>query len=177
LPTGDAPFMLERSAGNDRGWYWGRSDYRSAPTCRFRGKCRSYALIWRWSNSGWVTDCELSFMLMMLHSTCQFRCCRYSPWLRTRSSTVSPQARNLDTFALGLAQQPNELRISVENSGTNGPGGTSGTGVGLRNVRRRLEICYGSGANLDLVIDDQKATAEISIPITAVAAHSESLRK
>jgi LytS/YehU family sensor histidine kinase len=76
-----------------------------------------------------------------------------------------------------VAQQPNELRISVENSGTNGPGGTSGTGVGLRNVRRRLEICYGSGANLDLVIDDQKATAEISIPITAVAAHSESLRK
>jgi two-component system LytT family sensor kinase len=71
----------------------------------------------------------------------------------------------------------NELRISVENSGTNNPPDGSGAGVGLRNVRRRLEICYGSAANLDLVIDDQKAIAEISIPIAAVATHSESLRK
>jgi hypothetical protein len=66
----------------------------------------------------------------------------------------------------------NELRISVENSGSNMAGEAPGTGVGLRNVRRRLEICYGSGASLDLAYGSRKTTAEIAIPTAAVAAHS-----
>jgi LytS/YehU family sensor histidine kinase len=65
-----------------------------------------------------------------------------------------------------------ELGISVVNSGTNKSG--DGIGVGLRNVRRRLEICYGSGASLDLTFDDEQTTARIAIPMAAVVAHSES---
>jgi len=37
-----------------------------------------------------------------------------------------------------------ELRISVENSSAAGAQDGVGTGVGLQNVRRRLEICYGA---------------------------------
>jgi two-component system LytT family sensor kinase len=67
----------------------------------------------------------------------------------------------------------NELRISVENSGANNTGEAAGPGVGLRNVRRRLEICYGPGASLELAFDSQRTTAEISIPMAALAAHSK----
>jgi len=68
----------------------------------------------------------------------------------------------------------NALRISVENSGTTRLGEAPGTGVGLRNVQRRLEICYGSEASLDFAFDAQKTIVEITIPIVPVAAHSES---
>ncbi|MCU1235554.1 MAG: signal transduction histidine kinase, LytS [Candidatus Solibacter sp.] len=67
----------------------------------------------------------------------------------------------------------NELRISVENSGANNTGEAAGPGVGLRNVRRRLEICYGPGASLELAFDSQRTTAEISIPMAALGAHSK----
>jgi hypothetical protein len=71
---------------------------------------------------------------------------------------------------LKVGMRPSELRITVENSGANA-GDATGTGVGLRNVRRRLEICYGSDASLDLAFNAVKTTAEISIPIAAVAVH------
>jgi two-component system, LytTR family, sensor kinase len=57
-----------------------------------------------------------------------------------------------------------ELRILVENSSSGGVAGTTGTGVGLQNVKRRLEICYGPEAELRLTPDSQKTTAELSIP-------------
>jgi hypothetical protein len=66
-----------------------------------------------------------------------------------------------------------QLRILVENSGSNKGGDTPGAGVGLQNVRRRLDICYGSGANLDLSFDAEKTTAEIAIPLALVEGHSE----
>jgi LytS/YehU family sensor histidine kinase len=61
-----------------------------------------------------------------------------------------------------------DLRIEVANS-SSAAAGPTGTGVGLQNVRRRLEICYGPAANLRLALDPQKTTAEISIPLAAVA--------
>ena len=57
-----------------------------------------------------------------------------------------------------------ELRIVVENSGSGVPVETTGTGVGLQNVRRRLEICYGPDAGLRLDPGPQKTSAELSIP-------------
>jgi two-component system LytT family sensor kinase len=64
----------------------------------------------------------------------------------------------------------NELHIFVENSGADGAPDTKGSGIALANVRRRLEICYGSAATLDLVFTGDTATAEITIPAVAAVA-------
>jgi two-component system sensor histidine kinase AlgZ len=63
-----------------------------------------------------------------------------------------------------------ELRIVVENSGSGTPVETTGAGVGLENVRRRLEICYGPEATLHLDPGPQKTSAELSIPRVRVTA-------
>jgi two-component system LytT family sensor kinase len=63
-----------------------------------------------------------------------------------------------------------ELRIVVENSGSGTPVQTTGAGVGLENVRRRLEICYGPDAALHLDPGPQKTSAELSIPRVRVSA-------
>jgi hypothetical protein len=62
-----------------------------------------------------------------------------------------------------------ELRIVVENSAGAGTDGATGTGVGLQNVRRRLEICYGPAAALHLTPHTAKTTVEIVLPLAAVA--------
>ncbi|MBZ5727686.1 MAG: histidine kinase [Acidobacteriia bacterium] len=59
-----------------------------------------------------------------------------------------------------------KLRILVENSGDGTASESAGTGVGLQNVRRRLQICYGPAASLRLERASQKTTAELSIPIS-----------
>jgi LytS/YehU family sensor histidine kinase len=63
-----------------------------------------------------------------------------------------------------------ELRIVVENSGSGAPVESAGTGVGLQNVRRRLEICYGPEAGLRLDLSPDKTSAELSIPRVRVSA-------
>jgi LytS/YehU family sensor histidine kinase len=63
-----------------------------------------------------------------------------------------------------------ELRIVVENSSSGVPVETAGTGVGLQNVRRRLEICYGLEAGLRLDPSADKTSAELSIPRVRVGA-------
>jgi hypothetical protein len=62
-----------------------------------------------------------------------------------------------------------ELRIIVENSSNPAVAEAAGTGVGLQNVRRRLEICYGPGATLRLAPESYKTTAEICIPLVAAS--------
>jgi LytS/YehU family sensor histidine kinase len=61
-----------------------------------------------------------------------------------------------------------ELRILVENSAREAAPETTGTGVGLQNVRRRLEICYGQAAELTLAAGPRQMTAELSIPVLGV---------
>jgi two-component system LytT family sensor kinase len=76
---------------------------------------------------------------------------------------------------LQIRCENDELRISVENS-SSGTVTTSGTGVGLENVRRRLEICYGPAATLSFAPEDGHTTVTLRIPLgkgamrTAVAA-------
>jgi two-component system, LytTR family, sensor kinase len=41
----------------------------------------------------------------------------------------------------------------------------SGAAIGLENTRKRLQQIYGSAATFELVIQDRKATARISIPV------------
>ncbi|HMC60098.1 MAG TPA: histidine kinase, partial [Candidatus Solibacter sp.] len=68
-----------------------------------------------------------------------------------------------------------ELRISVENSGAGAAAGSAGTaaagsagtGMGLQNVRRRLEICYGASSQLQLSLNLQNTVAELTIPLAA----------
>jgi sensor histidine kinase YesM len=67
-------------------------------------------------------------------------------------------------------RSPEQLCISVENSGSGHPSETSGTGTGLENVRRRLEICYGPAAVLKLTITPERARAELQIPCPGLKA-------
>jgi len=66
-------------------------------------------------------------------------------------------------------RQGDELQISVENSGRGEPAGSMGTGVGLQNVRRRLEICYGPSSRLTLSLAPDAATVELRIPLAKAA--------
>jgi hypothetical protein len=58
------------------------------------------------------------------------------------------------------------LRIEIVNSGA-GASNDPGFGLGLKNVRRRLEICYGASAELQLAIRDGEARAEVRLPLTS----------
>jgi hypothetical protein len=57
------------------------------------------------------------------------------------------------------------LRIQVENSAGEGPAENSGAGVGLKNLERRLEICYGRSASFRLNIASDVTVAELSVPL------------
>jgi len=95
--------------------------------------------------------------------------------------SVQPLVEN--AIKHGVAKQPgrgyvhiygelrnDDLRILVENSGGGSEVKATGTGVGLHNVRRRLEICYGPGAKLQLAVNPVKSVAEINIPFARQAA-------
>ena len=63
-----------------------------------------------------------------------------------------------------------ELRISVRDTGPGfaqaAPGAVHNGGVGLENVARRLELCYGSGARLDVQSGSGGTVVSFSIPAT-----------
>jgi two-component system LytT family sensor kinase len=100
--------------------------------------------------------------------------------------SIQPLVENAIKHGVALRTEPGyvcvraacrsgELRISVENSGglasANAPASESpGAGVGLENVRRRLEICYGSSSKLLLSLDPQNTVAELSIPLAGSVA-------
>ena len=90
--------------------------------------------------------------------------------------SVQPLVENAVKHGLALRAEPGFLRIRavtrggslvvrVENSGSGEAAGISGSGVGLRNVRRRLEICYGPPAALTLSVGAEWTTAELLIPL------------
>lgn len=62
------------------------------------------------------------------------------------------------------------LRIRVENSASEGPAESSGAGVGLKNVERRLKICYGPAASLRLNIAPDVTVAELTVPLAGQVA-------
>ncbi len=69
-----------------------------------------------------------------------------------------------------VTQSAAELRILVENSSGGVTEKSAGNGVGLQNVRRRLEICYGSGAGVQLSFHAQSTTVELNLPLIHPAA-------
>ncbi len=64
------------------------------------------------------------------------------------------------------------LRIAVLNSAaaSGAPAGGSGLGLGLQNVRRRLEICFGRDASLDVDLSGPEARVELRLPVPVRAA-------
>jgi two-component system sensor histidine kinase AlgZ len=90
--------------------------------------------------------------------------------------SVQPLVENAVKYGVAQSAEPgyvyvriqlrgDELRVAVENSNSQATADVTSTGMGLQNVRRRLEICYGPTATLRLVPDPQKTTAEICIPL------------
>jgi two-component system, LytTR family, sensor kinase len=89
--------------------------------------------------------------------------------------SIQPLVENAMKHGVSLSSEPGYvriqvasmetgLRIVVENSGGEGRV-LAGPGVGLENVRRRLEICYGSAAGLTLEVTVSGARAELAIPM------------
>lgn len=76
---------------------------------------------------------------------------------------VAPTSRPV-VLRVGARRDGQDLILSVsDNGGASRPGG-SGTGVGLDNTRRRLEVIYGPRARLETLAHDGGFTALIRLP-------------
>lgn len=66
-----------------------------------------------------------------------------------------------------VASTKNALTLSVADNGVGLKGGTSGTGLGLKNIRERLKLTYGEAASLSLSLNVPGGmVATITIPLT-----------
>ena len=66
-----------------------------------------------------------------------------------------------------VASTRNALSLSVADNGVGLKGGTSGTGLGLKNIRERLKLTYGEAASLSLSLNVPGGmVATIAIPLT-----------
>jgi len=95
--------------------------------------------------------------------------------------SIQPLVENAIKHGVAASEEPgyvkvsarlhgDALRVTVENTGTGqSTPHSSGAGLGLRNVRRRLEICYGSNAALSLDFGQHATTAELSLPAVVAA--------
>jgi sensor histidine kinase YesM len=61
--------------------------------------------------------------------------------------------------------QQDELRIQISNPGLLQTGAVSTTGVGLKNIRQRLQLLYQGNASLRLEQQQDKVIAEIRLPL------------
>ncbi len=89
--------------------------------------------------------------------------------------SIQPLVENAIKHGVSLSTEPGyvriqarchgqELRVTVENSGSGNAAPEPGMGVGLNNVRRRMEICYGSAAHLALSVQAGKGTVQLTLP-------------
>ena len=71
---------------------------------------------------------------------------------------------------LAIHREGDSVVVDVSNSGTfavKRPLDSEGTGMGLENVRRRLALCYGAGATLDVDSRDDLTTVRFRLPVAA----------
>ena len=66
---------------------------------------------------------------------------------------------------IGAQRGLEHLVLSVKNTGHYEPGHISGTGIGLRNTRKRLEMLYGAKARLSINNKDGMVITEVEIPL------------
>ncbi len=75
---------------------------------------------------------------------------------------------------LNITAEPHALSIRVSNSGECDAGLLNGApaaaGVGLANVRRRLELCYGENSSFLAEVEDGVTTVGFLLPLKALAA-------
>jgi two-component system sensor histidine kinase AlgZ len=81
---------------------------------------------------------------------------------------VAPRRGN-GFISLRVARRRGELSVEVANSGAFGVTDTRGNGVGLDNVRRRLELCFGDPGALRVESGDDLTTVSFTVPATAAA--------
>jgi two-component system, LytTR family, sensor kinase len=67
------------------------------------------------------------------------------------------------------------LKISVQDTGSGFTGHGMG-GVGLENVTRRLELCYGPGAHVEIDSANGRTTVSFAVPASAAEAALEAVR-
>ena len=66
---------------------------------------------------------------------------------------------------IGVHRGLENMVLSVHNSGHYEAGKIAGTGIGLRNTRKRLEMIYGSGASMQISNRDGMVVTEVVIPM------------
>jgi len=80
------------------------------------------------------------------------------------------------TVRIGARRDGAELVLSVSDNGrsaaTAAAGKPTGTGVGLANIRRRLDVLYGRKARLETIAFDEGFTAIVRIPLAEAPALS-----
>jgi LytS/YehU family sensor histidine kinase len=64
----------------------------------------------------------------------------------------------------------NALHVTVSDSGPGfRPPGGEKTGVGLENVTRRLQLCYGAESQIQIQSDASGSSVSFSIPVNVAA--------
>jgi hypothetical protein len=90
--------------------------------------------------------------------------------------SIQPLVENAIKHGVSLSSEPGYVKVRVlcletglhvvvENSAPGTGKAHEGPGVGLDNVRRRIEICYGQAAELTLTATSAGARAELTLPI------------
>ena len=67
---------------------------------------------------------------------------------------------------ISVHRGPNGMMMSVRNSGEYAEGMIEGTGIGLQNTRRRLQMIYGETATLHIANREGMVVTEVEIPAT-----------
>lgn len=68
---------------------------------------------------------------------------------------------------IGARLEGTAMILFVHNSGHYVPGQVNGSGIGLRNTRKRLEMIYGSKAHLDINNQNNMVVTEVFVPLDA----------
>ncbi|WP_373990473.1 sensor histidine kinase [Duganella sp. BuS-21] len=72
------------------------------------------------------------------------------------------------TVSISVRRQRDCMRVAVRDNGAGVGDAVLGSGVGLRNVRQRLQALYGGAASLHLSVDaDGWTAAELTLPVPA----------
>jgi len=75
------------------------------------------------------------------------------------------------TARANLAPESNMITVTVADDGNGFDSGTSGTGIGLKNVRERLKLAYGGAATFSIITNfPNGVAASITVPVAGPGA-------